>query len=236
MKIALVTGATRGIGKAITIKLSELGYNVFGLYKNNVEIANELSKKYKKIFYHRIDVSKEDKVKKVLDLIVNKFGQIDVLVNNAGIDLFGEIEKYSSKNFNEMVDVNLKSIFYLSKYSIPHLKKSNNPVIINISSRMGFPEFTEEKFVVYGMVKAGVTSFAVGLSKELKKDKIRVNVVIPTPTKTDLFDEVFTPEEEKMLKNKGKLGRPEDVADLVIDLIEDRSANGKILVDKRVYL
>ena len=236
MKTAIVTGATRGIGRAIAVKLSELGYNVLGLYRNSVVIADELSKKYKKIFYHRTDVSKEKEVKNTLELAINKFGQIDVLVNNAGIDLFGEIEKYSSKDFNEMIGVNLKSIFLLSKYSIPYLKKSNNPVIINISSRIGFPEFTEEKFVIYGMVKAGVTSFAVGLSKELKKSGIRVNVVIPTPTKTDLFDEVFTPEEETMLKNKGKLGKPEYAANLVIELIKDRSANGKILVDKRVYL
>ncbi|OGK09304.1 hypothetical protein A2767_03660 [Candidatus Roizmanbacteria bacterium RIFCSPHIGHO2_01_FULL_35_10] len=135
-----------------------------------------------------------------------------------------------------MINTNLKSIFLFSKYSIPYLKHSKNPVIINISSRIGFPEYTEPKFVIYGMVKAGVTNFTVGLSKELVLTGIRVNAVIPTPTKTDLFNEVFTPEEEKGLIKKGKLGKPEDVANLVIELINDKSANGKILIDKRVYL
>ena len=235
-KAAIVTGATRGIGKAIAIRLACLDYQVVGVYKSSDKLAKDLEKQYKNISTIKANIADEEDVLKVIKKTVDEFGQIDVVVNNVGIDLFGEIETYDTKKWDIMVNTNLKSIFLFSKYSITYLKKSENPVIINISSRIGFPEFTESKFVVYGMVKAGVTNFSIGLSKELASFGIRVNVVIPTPTKTDLFDEVFTKEEEKELIKKNKLGKPNEVADLVLQLINDKSANGKILIDKRVYL
>lgn len=235
-KTAIVTGATRGIGKAIAIKLSDLGCEVVGVYKSNDKLASELEKQYKHIYTIKADVGDEKEVKKVIQITINKFNALNILVNNAGIDIFGEIENYRTKDWDNMINVNLKSVFLFSRESIPCLVKSKDAVIINISSRIGYPEFTEPKFVVYGAVKAGVTNFTVGLSKELTNTGIRVNAVIPIPTKTDLFDEVFTPKEEEILKKKGKLGKPEEVADLVLELIKDKTANGKILVDKRVSL
>lgn len=235
-KTAIVTGATRGIGRAIAIKLAGLGCEVVGVYKSKGNLASELEKRYKNIYTIKADVGKEKEVKKVIERTIKKFNSLDILVNNAGIDIFGEIKDYRTEDWDEMINVNLKSVFLFSRESIPYLSQSENPVIINISSRIGYPEFTEPKFVVYGAVKAGVANFTVGLSKELANTGIRVNAVIPTPTKTDLFDEVFTPEEEEILKRKGKLGKPEEVADLVLQLIKDKTANGKILADKRVSL
>lgn len=234
-KSCIVTGASRGIGRAIAIKLSQLGYRVVGVYKSSDKLAKQLERQHN-ILTVKADVGNENDVKRVIKETVNNYGTLDVVVNNAGIDIFGDIEKYETKDWNSMVDTNLKSVFLFSKYSIPYLRKSKNPVIINISSRIGFPEYTEAQFVVYGAVKAAVTNFTVGLSKELVKTGIRVNAVIPTPTKTDLFDEVFTSEEEKALIKKGKLGKPEDVANLVNQLIQDKTVNGKILMDTRVNL
>lgn len=235
-KTAIVTGATRGIGRAIAIRLSELGCKVVGVYKSNDKLASELGKQYKNIYPIKADIGQEKEIEKVIKTTINKFNTLDFLVNNVGIDIFGEIKNYRTEDWDEMINVNLRSVFLFSRDSIPYLNRSNNPVIINISSRIGYLEFTEPKFVVYGAVKAGVTNFTVGLSKELINTGIRVNAIIPTPTKTDLFNEVFTPEEEEILKKKGKLGKPEEVADLVLKLIMDKTANGKILVDKRVSL
>lgn len=90
--------------------------------------------------------------------------------------------------------------------------------------------------MVYGAVKAAVNNFTIGLSRELSNINVRVNAVIPTPTKTDLFDEVFTPEEEQALTDKGKLGTPEEAAKLVLEIIEDTSKNGQLVFDERVNL
>lgn len=235
-KTAIVTGATRGIGRAIAVKLSRLECRVVGVYKSKDDLASALKKQHKNIYTIKADVGKEREVKKVIETTIKKFNSLDILVNNAGIDTFGEIKNYQTEDWDEMMNVNLKSVFLFSRESIPHLNQSEDPVIINVSSRIGYPEFTESKFVVYGAVKAGVTNFTVGLSRELADTGIRVNAVIPAPTKTDLFDEVFTPKEEEALKRKGKLGKPEEVADLVLRLIKDKTATGKILADKRVSL
>src|SRR3989344_2686402 len=213
MKAAIVTGATRGIGKAISVKLLKLGYHVVGTYLSNKRLALDLEKEHSNLLMIQSDAGNEKGVKKVINAMLKRYGTIDVIVNNAGINLFGKIEKYNSSDWDKMIDSNLKSIF--------HLKKSENPVIINISSRLGFQEYTEPEFVAYGAVKAGVNNFTVGLAKELEKDKIRVNAIIPTPTKTDLFDKLFNKEDEEELKKKGKLGKPEEVADLVARIIQD---------------
>ena len=236
MKAAIVTGATRGIGKAISVKLLKLGYHVVGTYLSNKRLALDLEKEHSNLLMIQSDAGNEKGVKKVINAMLKRYGTIDVIVNNAGINLFGKIEKYNSSDWDKIIDSSLKSIFLFSKYSIPHLKKSENPVIINISSRLGFQEYTEPEFVAYGAVKAGVNNFTVGLAKELEKDKIRVNAIIPTPTKTDLFDKLFNKEDEEELKKKGKLGKPEEVADLVARIIQDKKINGEILIDKRVYL
>jgi 3-oxoacyl-[acyl-carrier protein] reductase len=235
-KTAIVTGATRGIGKSILLLLSNQGYNVVGTYKKSDEKAKAIAKDSLNILMIKADAGNEADVKNVINQTLQKFGILDVVVNNAGIDLFGKIQEYSSESWDIMVNTNIKSVFLFSKYSIPHLKLSTSPIIINISSRIGYPQYTEPSFVVYGAVKAAVTNFTVGLSKELNDDNIRVCAIIPTPTKTDLFDEVFTKKEEEDLARRKKLGQPEDVAKLVMELIEDSNSNGKILIDKRVTI
>lgn len=235
-KVAIVTGASRGIGKAIAIKLIALDYKVFGIYRDNNKSASELEKQFPNLTMIKGNVGKENDVQKIIGAVISKSKKLDLMINNAGINLFGEIEKFETENWNEMINTNLKSAFLFSKYSIPYLKKSDDGMIVNVSSRIGFPEFAESEFVVYGITKAAINYFTVALSKELENTSVRVNAIIPTPTKTDSFDKVFTKEDEDFLKNKGKLGKPEEVADLIIELIEDKKANGKIITDKRVYL
>lgn len=232
--LAVVTGSSRGIGRAVALRLKDEGYTVVGLYKSSTKAAADLSEQG--IDMQKADVGQDIDTTVAIDHIIEKYKRLDVVINNAGIDIMGKIETYDFKDWNTMIDTDLTSVFLMSKKSIPHLKKSENPVIVNVSSRLGIAEYSEPDFIVYGAVKAAVNVFTVGLAKEVKNEGIRVNAVIPTPTKTDLFDEVFTGDEELALKAKGKLGTPDEVADLVVGLIKDKHANGQILFDKRVNL
>lgn len=235
MKTAIVTGASRGIGKSTAELLVSKGYKVIGVYLKNEELAKALQEKYKDdLIMVRADVGDEKDVDKVFEELKNKFDHLDVLVNNAGINLWGKIEKFSTENWDRMMAVNLKSIFLFTKKAIPLMKKSDDPSIINITSRLGERERIEVEFLPYSVAKAAVTALSIGLSRELKDKNIRVNTVVPAPTKTDLFDEVFTNEDEADLIKRGKLGKPEEVAELVWQLVSDKTANEKLLFDPRI--
>lgn len=230
--VAIVSGASRGIGKATALLLRQRGYAVIGLYKSSDEHASSVAKLG--IDMIKADVGVEADVQRAIQHVKETYGRIDVVINNAGIDIFGPIAEYPVRSWDAMLATNITSAFLLSRFSIASLRHSPNPVIINISSRLGIKEFAEPDFVVYGTVKAALNFFTIGLAKELDSTNIRVNAVIPTPTKTDLFDNVFTPEEEQTLKATGKLGTTEEVAALVLRVIEDKTKNGELLFDKRV--
>jgi len=232
--VAIVTGASRGIGKSTALLLHANGYVVVGLYKSDEHAVDSLLAQ--SIDMHKADVGYENDVKKVIGLIADKYGRIDVLVNNAGINLQRTIETCTFEEWERLIATDLTSVFLMSKYVIPYLGKSDNGCIVNVSSRIGLNDYAEAEFVPYSAAKAGVNNFTVGLARELSKSNIRVNAIIPTPTKTDLLDQVFTVEDEKTLAAKGKLGTPEDVAGLIFDVIADRSKTGELIFDKRVFL
>ena len=230
-KIAIVTGASRGIGKAIAIKLTNQGYAVVGVYEKSHQKAKEIEKKHKNIIMVQGDIGSERDIKRVVNTTVRLDNKVDVVVNSAGINLWGPVRDYSLKDWNRMLNVNLTAKFLFSKYTIPYLEKSENGVIINISSRLGLNEYTFADFVSYGVTNAAINNFTVALSKELKPLNIRVNAVIPTVTNTDRFQKAFTDKEKKEIIIKGKLGTPEEVAEPVWTLINGsqtrwRSSNG----------
>ena len=232
--VAIVTGASRGIGKATALRLKQEGYVVVGFYRADVKAAKLLVDVGVEMY--QVDVSNEGDVKQAIARVLDTNKRLDIVVNNAGINLLSSIEECSIEEWNSMMATDLGSVFLMSKYAIPHLKKSSEACIINISSRIGLNEYAEANFVPYGAMKAAVNNFTVGLARELAGSGIRVNAVIPTPTKTDLFDQVFTPEDEEVLKAKGKLGSPDDVAELVMKTIQDTSLTGELVFDKRVFL
>ena len=233
-RVAIVTGASRGIGKATALKLKALGYEVVGTYKLSADKAKEVAAQG--IDMQQADAGSETDVIRVIQHVIDTYDRLDLVVNNAGIDIFGNVETYKLGDWNEMVASDLTSVFLMTKHAIPHLKKTDDACIINISSRLGLAEYAEPEFAVYSALKAAVNNFSMALSRELRDEGIRVNVVIPVPTETDLFRQVFTPEDREALNAKGKLGQPEDVADLVAELASDATANGKTLFDKRVNL
>ena len=231
--VALVSGASRGIGKAIALALKQRGFEVVGFYKTSHEKAASITKE-QQIDMQKVDVTDPSQVKQALGYIADTYGRLDAVVNNAGHDIPGKIESYSVDDWQKMLSVNLSSAFYISKYSLPLLKRSDRASIVNISSRLGVSEFVTPGYLPYGVAKAGLNAFTVGLARELQAEGIRVNAVVPAPTKTDLFDEVFSPEEEKELRAVGKVGAPEEVAELVLQFVGDTSTTGKVLLDKRL--
>jgi len=235
-KVAIVTGASRGIGRAITIKLTKLGCNIIGVYEKRDDKSQDLEKKYPNVKMIKADIGKSSNCKKIIDFAVKKFGGIDILINNAGIFLGGDIVDFSLKDWNRILNVNLTSNFLFCKFAIPYLEKSGNGVIVNISSRFGIDEYTLPWCNAYGVTNAGINNLTVGLSKELEPKGIRVNAVIPTVTDTDRFRNAFTKEEQEEIINKGKLGTSDEVAAIVLNLIKDKKKNGEIVIDKRVLI
>ncbi|MCA9372152.1 SDR family oxidoreductase [Candidatus Woesebacteria bacterium] len=235
-KIAIVTGASRGIGRAIAILLSQHQFNVIGVYAESIEKAKKIEKEHKGIIMYQADIGKADSIPKVIQFVIDKFHQIDVVVNNAGINLWGKVEAYPLENWNRMLNVNVTAKYLFAKCAIPFLKKSNNPNIINISSRAGMNEYVFSDFTTYCSNNAAITNFSLALAKELKPDGIRVNVVIPTVTNTDRFRRTFTKTEQEEVINAGKLGTPEEVAQTVLGIIQDKKKTGEIIIDKRVFI
>ena len=216
-KIALVTGAGRGIGKAIAKKLQEDGYFVIANSKNTEIEHTETQMGY------RADVSDAADVQQMIETIIKKYGKIDVLVNNAGIaqqKLFTDI---SESDWDNMMDTNLKSMFLVTKAVLPHMIHEKCGTILNISSIWGMVGASCE--VHYSAAKAGVIGFTKALAKEVAPSNIRVNCVAPGIIKTDMLND-FTEEDLADLAEEtplGILGTPQDIADAVSFLVSDRA-------------
>ena len=235
-KVAIVTGATRGIGRAIAENLMERECKVIGVYERSDDKAKELEENYSNIKMIKADVGREDIGNLVVDKAISEFKQLDILINNAGIFIGGSINEFQKKDWDRTMAVNITSKYLLSKHAIPFLEKSGNAVIVNISSRFGFAEQVLPLCIAYGVANAAINNFTVGLSKELEDKKIRVNAVIPTVTDTDRFRNSFSKEEQEEIRSKGKLGTPQEAADLVLKLVTDKSKNGEIIIDDRVNI
>lgn len=205
-KIALVTGAGRGIGKAIATRLQEDGFFVIANYRTTPVSDTETCMGYQS------DVTSEAAVNQMVADIIDRFGRIDVLVNNAGIaeqKLFGDI---TSSNWDSMMNHNLKSMFYTAKAVLPHMIHEKSGKIINISSIWGITGASCE--VHYSTAKAGVIGFTKALAKEVGPSGITVNCVAPGVVKTDMLNE-FSQEDLEALKEETpmqRLGTPEDIA------------------------
>ena len=238
MKYVLVTGGSRGIGKAISVQLAEDGYSVFVNYQKNEtaarEVVDQITKMGKKAYSFKGDVSSEQDMQRMFGEIGNITNTLDLLVNNAGVDIGKHIEDYSIDEMKQVVNIDLIGVFICTKVFLPLLKKSPQPQIINISSRMG-QEKTIETIGAYGPAKAGVIKFTKCCAIEFAKYKIRANAVLPGFTDTDLNrklcpDENFWKDMAK--KNpSGRVGHPQDVANVVSFLASDKGSyiNGETI-------
>ena len=229
----IVTGASRGIGAAIVKMLAKEDYNIVLNYNKSEEIAKkmqeEFTKQGKNVEIFKADVSKREEVKKLIEFTINKFEKIDVLINNAGISQTRLFTDITDEDWNNMLNVNLNSVFYMTQEVLPYMIHEKEGCIINISSIWGITGAACETH--YSVAKAGVDAMTKSLAKELGPSNIRVNSIAPGIIDTDmnkylLDEELANIEEEIPL---GKIGSPETIAKCVKWLIEDDYTTGQII-------
>lgn len=214
-KRALVTGGTKGIGKAIALELMNFGAKVCIVARSEEEIQ-KLTKEYKNLIGIKADLSEEEDHSKVINYVKENFGRLDILINNVGVNIRKKTTDYSKDEYNKIVNTNLTSTFELSKMAHPLLKKSDDASIINISSVAGQKHLRTGS--VYGITKAAMIQLTKNLACEWAEDNIRVNAIAPWYIKTPLAETVLKdPEYYNEVISRTpmkKIGEPEDVASL----------------------
>ncbi|KUP08636.1 3-oxoacyl-ACP reductase [Bacillus coahuilensis m2-6] len=218
-KVAVVTGASRGIGKSIAIKLAELGADVVVNYAGSEEKAKEVVSTIevlgKRAVSFQCDVSNSESVKEMMEFVIKEFGRIDILVNNAGITRDGLLMRMKDQDFDDVIDTNLKGVFLTTKAVTRQMMKQKSGRIINISSIVGVMGNAGQSN--YVAAKAGVIGLTKSTARELSSRGITVNAIAPGFIQTDMTDQLSEDVKNAMLKQipLGRFGAPEDVANMV---------------------
>lgn len=187
-QVVLVTGGSRGIGKEITLKYAENGYNVAINYisdkTDTVKLEKEFKEKGAESLIAKTDVSKAEEVEEFVKKVIEKFGRIDVLVNNAGITRDTLLMRMKEEDFDKVIEINLKGTFLVTKAVTPYMMKKRNGRIINLSSVVGVTGNAGQ--CNYSASKAGIIGFTKSVAKELASRNIRANAVAPGFIDTDM--------------------------------------------------
>ena len=234
-KVAIVTGGSRGIGKAICKSFAENGCNVAFTYNSSKEAAENLVEELKKydvkVKSYKSDASDHDKSVELIDNVISDFERIDVLVNNAGITKDNLLMRMSQSDFKDVVNVNLGSVFNLTKSSIRIFLKQKQGSIINISSIVGVKGNAGQSN--YAASKAGIIGFSKSIALELGSRNIRCNVVAPGFIETDMTDSLSVDVLEKWKESipLKRSGKPNDVGNACVFLASDLSSyiTGQVL-------
>lgn len=227
-KVALITGATRGIGKQIAITLAENGYNIAINYRTEneevIDVKNKIQEKNVKCLTVKGDVSNFDDAEKLVKEVINEYGQIDVLVNNAGITKDMLLMRMKKEDFESVIDVNLVGTFNITKNVIPYMMKAHSGRIINISSVVGISGNAGQ--TNYAASKAGIIGFTKSLAKEVASRNILVNAVAPGFIETNMTDILKQEVKEEIAKNipLKRMGNTYDVANVVKFLASEDSS------------
>ena len=233
MKTILVTGGSRGIGRNIVEELSKDGYNIFFTYNKSIEEAENikelLTQKGYSVENFKADVQNEAEIKIMVKRCIEKFGNIDVLINNAGISYNGLLQLMKLEEWNRVINTNLTSVFLSCKEVIPHMLKNKKGLIINISSMWGKTGSSCE--VAYSASKAGVDGFTKSLAKELGPSNIRVNGIAPGIIDTDMNKNISKAVMNELRKETPleKIGKCEDITKCIKWLLEDEFTTGQII-------
>ena len=235
-KVVLITGASRGLGAAIVRKFASLNYNVVINYNKSFDEAKKLKEEIKSKFNDdslivKADVSNEVEVKEMINLIIQKFGKIDCLVNNAGIAIDTLFEDKTVENFKKILDVNLIGTFLVSKYVSKYMLEQKKGNIINISSTNGIDTYYPYS-LDYDASKAGVISLTNNLAMQFAPI-INVNCVAPGWINTDMnkeLDKDYVKEENSKIL-LGRFAEPMEIANVVAFLASDEASyvNGSII-------
>lgn len=233
-KVAIVTGASRGIGKEIALEFARNGASVVINYSNNDEAANEVLKEIKEMGVGAIlvkaSVGESDGCKKIIDEAKSKFGRIDFLINNAGISKVGLFMDSTDDMIDEILSVNLKGVINTSRFALDELVKTKG-AIVNVSSIWGNVGASCE--VLYSTTKGAINLFTKSLAKEMAMSQVRVNAVAPGVIETDM-NSWMSGEDREDLESEipmNRFGRVKEIADCVMFLCSDKSSyvTGQIL-------
>ncbi len=234
-KIAVITGASRGIGRGIALELAGKGATIVGIFANNDEMAKsaraEIEALGAKAKFYQCDVSSQKDVSETANSIINEFGSVDILVNNAGVHQHLKSWEMSIDDWRKVIDINLTGTFMMAKTFIPAMRERRSGKIINISSCVAYTGTDHE--VHYAASKAGVVGLTKSLALELAADGINVNAIAPGYIETDMV--VFDSEEDRGRTietiPKLRLGQPSDIGKAVIFLATSDSdyITGEIL-------
>ena len=233
MKTVIVTGGSRGIGAAIVEELASNNYNIVLNYNNSEQsakqIQNELQENGINIEIFKADVSKRDEDKELIDFTIKKYNNIDVLINNAGIDQIKLFMDTTDEDWKNIIQTNLTSVFYCSQEVLKNMIHNKNGCIINISSIWGITGASCE--VAYSASKAAIDGMTKALAKEMGPSNIRINSIAPGFVETDMNKNI--PEEEiEEIKNEiplGRISKPEEITKSIKWLIEDEYVTGQII-------
>lgn len=233
-KVILITGASRGIGRAIAKELAKNENNIIiANYKSSDDKAetlkNEILEFGNKIDLFKADVSKRDEIQNMVEYVINKYGKIDVLINNAGISFVKMFTDVTDDEWNYVLNNNLYSVFCVSQEVSKHMIREKRGCIINISSIFGIIGASCES--IYSVTKAGIDALTKSLAKEFSYSNIRVNSIAPGLIDTDMNndlteDDIKEVEEEIPVK---RMGKPEEIVGAVKLLIDNEYITGQII-------
>lgn len=224
----LITGASRGIGKAIAIRFAQEGYSLIINCSKSTDALMELKKELENTYHIPVlasvgNIGDYSYVQQLFSEIQKEFGGVDIVVNNAGISHIGLLSDMSPEEWNHIISTNLSSIFYTSKLAISYMLSKQQGKIINISSVWGTVGASCE--VAYSASKGGMNTFTKALAKELAPSNIQVNAIACGCIDTEM-NQCFSEEERQELINEipaGRFGAPEEVASLVYSLAEQHN-------------
>lgn len=225
--VALITGASKGIGRGIAIKLAEEGYRILINYRSNEDIAQDVKSEIERLGGEadlvRGDVSKSEDCQDIFDRAMEVYGQVDVLVNNAGITRDNLIMRMKEEDFDEVIESNLKSVFLMSKVFARYFMKRREGRIISISSIVGLAGNAGQ--VNYAASKAGIVGITKSLAKELGSRNVLVNAVAPGFIVSDMTDKLPADLQEEYTKliPLRHFGDVEDIANSVAFLASDQA-------------
>lgn len=232
-RIAIITGASKGIGRQIAKEMSKKNIQVIANYNNSereaMDLQEELKKENIQIDILKANVSKREEAKSLVNYAISKYGKIDILINNAGISEYKLFVDESDEDWERVMKNNLYSAFVVTQEALPNMIHNKKGCIINISSIWGMVGASME--VIYSMSKAGIDGMTKALAKELGPSNIRVNSIAPGVIDTDM-NKAFSEEDIENLKEETpleKIGKPTEIAKCVNWLIEDEFTTGQVI-------
>jgi NAD(P)-dependent dehydrogenase (short-subunit alcohol dehydrogenase family) len=238
-KVAIITGAKSGIGFATALRFAAEGAKVVVAdVRDATQEVREITKRGAEALFVQVDVSSEPQINALIAKTLAAYVRLNVLVNNAGIELAKKVTDTSEAEWDRLMNVNLKGVFLCSKAAIPVMRRNGGGVIVNVASELGLVGGAE--IAAYCASKGGVVQLTKAMAIDHAGDGIRVNCVAPGPVSTPLLEAIMetssNPEEERrrivkktLLK---RLGRPEEVANVILFLASDESSymTGSVIV------